>query len=507
MRVVLLQPPVQVEVVVLLRPEHAREGLAVDPALVLAERAGRDPVVELLGVEQPLTERLLERRSQWSGRRALGQPELDGLAAARRHLEHVACRGLRPGLLGVHRIPLPGDHVPMERVLDVRRWVRLAPQPLGVRLVLREQQLRGAAARERVLAQLGMRGHDPSPILAQDRLLTLVSPRPGVAEPQGRKQLQAGRILAAVVDGHADQDVVRSRLGVLQEDVEIPVVVEDPRVDELVFELLPRPPPVRVEEVTVGELALRVLVEVLHVRVGRRRVEVEVVLLHVLAVVPLAVGEAERALLEDGIPLVPEGEGEAETLLVVGDPAQPVLAPPVGPGAGLVVREVVPGVAVLAVVLADRPPLPLAQVGSPLLPGGPRLAGVVQPLPLGAIDDAGSRRLLARHGGVPRFRGCRGSWVTVGGPGKDRIPAVSRPSSCTRRERPRGDSGYPSGSRRSPRASARATRSLRPPVAPRAGARPRREGGNATRVGPAGRPLRERWHSFRRRATVHRASV
>jgi len=64
--------------------------------------------------------------------------------------------------------------------------------------------------------------------------------------------------------------------------------------------------------------------------VGRRRVDVEVVLIDVLAVVPLAVGEAERALLEDGVPLVPEGEGEAETLLVVGDPAEAVLAPLVG---------------------------------------------------------------------------------------------------------------------------------------------------------------------------------
>ncbi len=156
-------------------------------------------------------------------------------------------------------------------------------------------------------------------------------------------------------------------------------------------------------EVPVGELALRVLVEVLHVRVGRRRVDVEVVLLHVLAVVPLAVGEAERALLEDGVPLVPEGEGEAQALLVVGDPAEAVLAPPVGPGAGLVVREVVPGVAVRAVVLADRPPLPLAEVGPPLLPGDPRLAGLVQPLLLGGVHDARVDRLLACHGASLSF--------------------------------------------------------------------------------------------------------
>src|SRR6185503_9182277 len=47
--------------------------------------------------------------------------------------------------------------------------------------------------------------------------------------------------------------------------------------------------------------------------------------------------------------------------------------------------EVVPGVAVLAVVLADRPPLPLAEIGSPFLPRDLRLARLVQPLLLGDI--------------------------------------------------------------------------------------------------------------------------
>jgi hypothetical protein len=48
--------------------------------------------------------------------------------------------------------------------------------------------------------------------------------------------------------------------------------------------------------------------------------------------------------------------------------------------------EIVPGVAVIAVVLADRTALPLAQVGSPFLPGDLRLARLVQPFLLGDID-------------------------------------------------------------------------------------------------------------------------
>jgi hypothetical protein len=62
--------------------------------------------------------------------------------------------------------------------------------------------------------------------------------------------------------------------------------------------------------------------------VGGRRVEVEVALLHVLAVIALAVREAEEPLLEDGILAVPQGQGEAEELPVVGDSPQSVLAPP-----------------------------------------------------------------------------------------------------------------------------------------------------------------------------------
>ena len=50
------------------------------------------------------------------------------------------------------------------------------------------------------------------------------------------------------------------------------------------------------------------------------------------------------------------------------DAGDAVLAPAIGAAAGVVVREVVPGVAVRAVVLAHRAPLALAQVRPPRLP-------------------------------------------------------------------------------------------------------------------------------------------
>src|SRR5512137_197174 len=102
---------------------------------------------------------------------------------------------------------------------------------------------------------------------------------------------------------------------------------------------------------------------------GWRRVEVEVVFLDILPMIALAVGQPEQAFLEDRIPAVPQRKGKAQPLFVVGQAGQTVLSPTVGPRAGLIVGEEIPGVTPLAVVLAYRPPLPFAQVGSPLLPG------------------------------------------------------------------------------------------------------------------------------------------
>ena len=202
--------------------------------------------------------------------------------------------------------------------------------------------------------------------------------RPVVPEPQRRQEMQFGRVRSPVDRRDLHQDVFRTGLGVLHEDVEVPVVVEDAGVEQLVLDLVPGTPAVRLHQVGVGKRRLRILVEILHVRVRRRAVEVEVVLLHVLAVVALAVGQSEEPLLEDRILPVPQGQREAEALLVVGNAGQAVFAPAVGARAGLIVGEEIPGVTVLAVVLAHGSPLALAEVRSPLLPVDLLLASLVK---------------------------------------------------------------------------------------------------------------------------------
>ena len=56
-------------------------------------------------------------------------------------------------------------------------------------------------------------------------LLALV-PRPGVPKPQRGQYVHARRLGAAVVDRDAHGDVLGTVLGVLEEHVEVPVLVE-----------------------------------------------------------------------------------------------------------------------------------------------------------------------------------------------------------------------------------------------------------------------------------------
>jgi len=179
---------------------------------------------------------------------------------------------------------------------------------------------------------------------------------------------------AAVADAEANQQLLGGRFGILDEHVEVAVVIEHARVQQLIFQRQPVPLAVGPHQVLVGIRRLGILVEVLHVGMRRRAVEVEVVLLDVLAMIPFVIGQPEQTLLEDRVLPVPQRKREAKILSVVRDTCQAVLTPAIGPGASLIVAEVVPGIARLAVVLAHGPPLALAEIGTPFLPGNVPLA-------------------------------------------------------------------------------------------------------------------------------------
>ncbi len=217
--------------------------------------------------------------------------------------------------------------------------------------------------------------------------LVPAAPRPRVAKPERRQQVQLGRVGPAVGRRNADQDVVGIGLGVLYSDVEIPALVEDVGVGDLEFGIAPRAAAVFRDEQIVGVLGLRIFVERLQVRVRGGRIEIEINLLHVLRVVPLVAVEAEQPLLEDRVLAVPHREGKAQPALAIADAQEAVLAPAIGAAAGVIVREIIPALAGGRVILADRPPLPLGKIRTPPLPIGLAAMGLLQALLFGRHES------------------------------------------------------------------------------------------------------------------------
>src|SRR5207302_6032113 len=123
------------------------------------------------------------------------------------------------------------------------------------------------------------------------------------------------------------------------------------------FSLVLTAAPVLHDEPRVRKLGLRVLVERFAVRKRRRGVEVIIELLDVLAVIAFGPAEAKQALFQDRIDAVPQRRREAQPALAIADAEQAVLAPAIRAAARVIVRDVVPALAGLRVILAHRAPL------------------------------------------------------------------------------------------------------------------------------------------------------
>src|SRR6185369_14955136 len=154
------------------------------------------------------------------------------------------------------------------------------------------------------------------------------------------------------------------------------VLIKDAGIEQLELRVVLGAAAILIEQLLVGELSLRVLVQEFHVRVGRRAVLVEVVFLHVLAVIAFVAGEPEHALFEDRVFAVPQSERETDLLMTIRDAGNAVFIPAIGARAGMVVGEVIPSRAVRAIVFAHRPPGSFTYVGSPSLPVGSAVAGL-----------------------------------------------------------------------------------------------------------------------------------
>ena len=110
--------------------------------------------------------------------------------------------------------------------------------------------------------------------------------------------------------------------------------------------------------------------------------------------------ESEQTFFQKGVAPIPQGEGKADELMAIAKASDPVLTPAVGARARVVVRKIVPGLAVRAVVFANGPPLSLAQVRPPTLPMSGPQARFLEPLLFArhALAFGLSRQLSPRLG-------------------------------------------------------------------------------------------------------------
>src|SRR3989442_6602632 len=90
-----------------------------------------------------------------------------------------------------------------------------------------------------------------------------------------------------ISDGDTSQKLVGRRLRVLGDDVEVAIFLEDPGVHELELGVTAAAPLVLFDEPRVGKLALGILVDTLHIGVGSRGGDVEVIVLDGLSVATL----------------------------------------------------------------------------------------------------------------------------------------------------------------------------------------------------------------------------
>src|SRR5215472_2909385 len=279
----------------------------------------------------------------------------------------------RPNVLRVYRPFAAVDDVVVDAVLDIGRRVRRLKQTLVIRFILGEKQSSRAVTVQETITQFGVRGGDqtlacPGWYLLEHGPRDTLSRGPNVSEPERRKEIERSRLGPAIENRDSNQDVFRSLFGVFHQHIEIAIIFKGASIDQLVLKFAPRSFPVDFYQVLVWERSLRIFVEIFHVGVGWCAVQIKVVLLNIFAVITFAVREAEEALFQDGVLAIPQRQGKAEILSIVGNTGEPIFAPAICARSCLVVTEIVPGMAILTVVFSNCAPLTLTELWPPFFP-------------------------------------------------------------------------------------------------------------------------------------------
>src|SRR5579862_3706533 len=130
--------------------------------------------------------------------------------------------------------------------------------------------------------------------------------KPRCCGTRGLARHESLRPRPAIAQADLDKNVLRGLLSVLHENIEVAIAVEDSGVKQLIFHVAAGAQIAGGDQVIVREGVLGIFVQVLHVRMSGRAIEVEVILFDILAVVALTVRKPKQALLENWILAVPQ---------------------------------------------------------------------------------------------------------------------------------------------------------------------------------------------------------
>ena len=104
-----------------------------------------------------------------------------------------------------------------------------------------------------------------------------------------------GRFRTTIAHLDAYADVLRARLGILDENVKIPLGIEDARIEHS-YSPDHGAASTLLDELLIGIGLLGIFIEILHIGMRWRGVEVEVVLFHILAMIA---GTSQTAALSE----------------------------------------------------------------------------------------------------------------------------------------------------------------------------------------------------------------
>ncbi|KAG9796363.1 family 63 glycoside hydrolase, partial [Aureobasidium melanogenum] len=231
---------------------------------------------------------------------------------------------------------------------------------LGVRTATWGRRQLEEACAEFIVFRL--RSHGPDHANVGFELVRLMTPGPGIAEPHVWDDMQGRWLWTPVVGSHTKQQFfwVASESMILNSRSCLP---------RLAFSSINCSLVRNSERWTAGLLTM-----------CWRVIEVKVRLLDTLAMIALGIAETKESFLQEVILFVPESKCHVLQAVAVAHTCNPVFAPTVGPGPGLVVREMAPCIPVVGVVLADGCPLPFRYIRAPFLPVFCAFAVFFQPL-------------------------------------------------------------------------------------------------------------------------------